>query len=434
MTVDIARSRTFASLSVRNYRYFWTGSFVSNVGTWMNRVAQDWLVLTILTNHSATALGIVTGLQFLPIAVFSPWAGAIADRFQKRRVLMVTQASLAVSAAILAVLVTLGIAQLWQVFVIATLTGIVTAFDAPARQAFASEMVGSDLLTNAVGLNSASFNAARLIGPGVAGLVIAWVGISPALWINTISFAAVILALVAMDTSELTPAPVRRGPGAIREGFTYVRSRPDIMLILLMVFMLGTFGMNFQVTNALMATEVYGVGAEAYGILGSIMAAGSLSAALIAARRERPRLRVLIGSLAGFAVGTFLLASSPWYWLYAVLLIPVGLAALTVMTNANASVQLSTPAPLRGRVMALYMAIFQGGTPIGAPLIGWVGDAFGARATLYVGAVATGIAAAAAGVLLLWRYPRLRERLRRRLRRGHASSVPAAFETEDVPR
>jgi MFS family permease len=432
VTVDIAHSKTFASLSVRNYRYFWTGSFVSNVGTWMNRVAQDWLVLTILTQHSATALGIVTGLQFLPIAVLSPWAGVIADRFPKRRVLMVTQASLAASAGLLAVLVSLGIAQLWQVFVIAALTGIVSAFDAPARQAFASEMVGTDLLTNAVGLNSASFNAARLIGPGVAGLVIAWVGIAPALWINTVSFAAVILALVAMDTSKLTPAAVRRGPGAIREGLAYVRSRPDIMLILVMVFMLGTFGMNFQVTNALMATEVYGVGAEAYGMLGSIMAAGSLSAALIAARRERPRLRVLIGSLAGFAAGTFLLASSPWYWLYAVLLIPVGLAALTVMTNANAAVQVSTPAPLRGRVMALYMAIFQGGTPIGAPLIGWVGDVFGARATLYVGAIATGIAAVAAGVLLLWRYPRLRKRLRRRLRRGRPVKVPTAYETENA--
>jgi MFS family permease len=179
VTVDIAHSKTFASLSVRNYRYFWTGSFVSNVGTWMNRVAQDWLVLTILTQHSATALGIVTGLQFLPIAVLSPWAGVIADRFPKRRVLMVTQASLAASAGLLAVLVSLGIAQLWQVFVIAALTGIVSAFDAPARQAFASEMVGTDLLTNAVGLNSASFNAARLIGPGVAGLVIAWVASHP---------------------------------------------------------------------------------------------------------------------------------------------------------------------------------------------------------------------------------------------------------------
>ncbi|WP_211223269.1 MFS transporter [Propionicicella superfundia] len=434
MTVDIAHSRTFASLSVRNYRFFWTGSFVSNVGTWMNRVAQDWLVLTVLTDHSSTALGLVTGLQFLPIALMSPLAGAFADRFQKRHMLMITQISLALNAAILAVLVSLGVSQLWHVFVLATMGGVIAAFDQPARQAFASEMVGSDLLTNAVGLNSASFNAARLIGPGLAGLIIAWVGIAPALWINAASFAAVIFALTAMDPSELEPAPQRRGRGAIREGFAYVRRRPDLQLILVMVFVLGTFGMNFQVTNALMATEVYGVGAEAYGLLGSVMAAGSLSAALIAARRERPRLRVLIGSMAGFALGTFLLASSPWYWLYAVLLIPVGLAALTVMTNANASVQLSTPAPLRGRVMALYMAIFQGGTPLGAPFIGWVGDVFGARATLYVGAVATGIAAVAAGTLLLWRYPSLRASVRRYGPHRRHPAVPAPFDTEEAPR
>lgn len=407
MSIDVARSKTFASFSVFNYRLFWTGSFVSNVGTWMNRVAQDWLVLTVLTGNSSIALGLVTGLQFLPIPLLSPWAGAIADRFPKRRLLLITQTALAVNATVLAVLLSLGMAQLWHVFVLATISGIIAALDTPARQAFASEMVGSDLLTNAVGLNSASFNAARLIGPGVAGLVIAWIGIAPALWINAASFAAVIFALVAMRPEELEPAPMRRGGGAVAEGLRYVRSRPDLQLIMAIVFVLGTFGMNFQVTNALMATAVYGVGAESYGLLGSIMAAGSLVAALMAARREQPRMRTILAALVGFSVGSFLLAFAPWYWMYAVVLVPVGFFALTVMTNANASVQLTTPPALRGRVMALYMAIFQGGTPIGAPLIGWVGDVFGPRATLVVGAAATGIMALAAIGLMLWKHPTL---------------------------
>lgn len=408
------RRRTFASLSVRNYRYFWSGSFASNIGTWMNRVAQDWLVLTILTPHSATVLGLVTGLQFLPIALLSPIAGAVADRFEKRKLLMITQTLQALMAGVLALLVTLEITQLWQVFVLATLGGVVQAFDVPTRQAFASEMVGPDLLSNAVGLNSTSFNAARLIGPGLAGLVIGWAGVAPALWINTVSFAAVVGALLAMDPGKLQPSRPRRGRGAIREGFAYVRSRSDLQIILVLVFVLGTFGMNFQVTNALMATAVYGQGVESYGVLGSIMAAGSLASALLAARRERPRMRVIVGALGGFSIGTFLLASAPTFWVYAALLVPVGLAALTVMTSANALVQLSTPAPLRGRVMALYMAIFMGGTPIGAPIIGWIGDAFGAPATLLVGAIATGLAAAAALALAWRRDPHLLKTLGRR--------------------
>ncbi len=396
------RPRLTASFALFNYRLFFTGALISNVGTWMARVAQDWLVLTQLTKHSASALGLVTGLQFLPVALLAPYAGALADRFSKRSILMLTQAALALNAAVLWALVATGHAQLWHVYVLAVLQGIATAFDNPSRQAFVSEMVPARLIPNAVGLNSASFNGARLLGPGIAGLTIGAWGIAPALLINAISFAAVIAGLWFMRTSELTPGPVRRGKGAVREGLAYVRRRPDIILILIVVFMLGTFGMNFQITNALMATRVYGKGAEQYGLLGSIMAVGTLGAALIAARRGRPRLRTLVGALAGFAVSTTALALAPTYTVYSILLIPTGLFALTVMTSANSSVQLAAAPEVRGRVMALYMAIFMGGTPLGAPFVGWIGDVLGPRWTILVGSIATGATFLAVAAYLVW--------------------------------
>jgi predicted MFS family arabinose efflux permease len=249
-------------------------------------------------------------------------------------------------------------------------------------------MVPERLILNAVGLNSTSFHAARLVGPAVAGLVIAWWGVGPALLINGVSFVAVLIALMMMDPSTLTPAPRARAKGSIMAGVRYVRARPDIMLLMFIVFMLGTFGLNFQLTNALMATAVFHVGAEQYGVLGSIMAIGSLSAGLLAARRTQLRLRLIIGAMAGFALSVTVLAIAPNYWWYAAFLIPAGVTSLTVMTAANASVQLSTDPVMRGRVMALYQAIFLGGTPLGAPVIGWVGDAFGPRWTLAIGAIA----------------------------------------------
>lgn len=389
----LAPVHTFASLAVRNYRLLFLGSLTSNVGTWMARVAQDWLVLTQLTDNSATALGYVTALQFAPGVLISPIAGAVADRFGKRSIMMATQAGTGLVFAALTALVATGTVQLWHVYLSAVLAGVLWGFDAPARQAFVSEVVPDHLLSNAVGLNSASFNGARLLGPAIAGLMIAWVGIWPVFAVNTLSFVAVLAGLVSMNPGDLHPAPVRRGRGAIREGLAYVRDRPDLQLILFCIFMLGTFGLNFQITNALMATQVFGVGPEGYGLLGSVMAAGTLAAALLAARRRRPRLRLLVGSLAGFAVITTLLALAPTYWVYAALLVPVGLSSLTVMTAANTTVQLTTEPAMRGRVMSLYMAIFTGGTPLGAPLIGWVGDAWGPRWTLLVGAIATGLAA-----------------------------------------
>jgi MFS family permease len=393
-------SPTFSSLSIRNYRIYAIGAFISNIGTWMGRVAQDWLVLTELTDHSSQALGIVTGLQFLPFLLLAPWAGMIADRFPKRRTLVLTQTGLAASSLLLGLLVVTGVAELWMVYAIALFTGVATAIDNPARQSFVSEMVPRDKLANAVSLNSASFNAGRLIGPGIAGLTIAWFNTGVALLLNTLTFVAVLVALVLLRPRELRPAPVTRGKGAITDGLRYVRNRPDLILVMGLVFVLGTFGMNFQITTALMATREFGKGPEEYGLLGSIMAIGSLAAALLSARRSQPRLRILLTALVGFVLATAAAALAPTYALFALALVPVGLAALTALTTANAMVQLRVEPYMRGRVMALYMAIFMGGTPVGAPIIGWIGDVFGPRWTIAIGTVAVGMALAGVSIWL----------------------------------
>lgn len=365
---------------------------VSNTGLWVSRTATDWLVLVILTEGSATALGLAIALSFLPIPLLAPWGGAMADRWPKRRLLLFTQTASAVVAGVLAALVLSGLAVLWHVYLLTLLQGVLNALDNPTRQAFVSELVPASHLANAVGLNSASFHAARLVGPGVGGLLIAAVGVGPAFIVNAVSFLAVLAALGAMRPAELLPVPRGAGRGGVREGLAYVRTRPDILLVMFCVFMLGTFGMNFAITNSLMATAVYQVGPEGYGLLGSLMAVGSLTGALLAARRREPRLRTLALALAGFAVFAVAAALSPWYWLFGVLLMPLGLCAITAMTTANARVQLTTEPHMRGRVMALSMAVFLGGTPIGSPVIGWVGDALGPRWTLLAGSVAIALA------------------------------------------
>ena len=418
-------SPTFSSLSIYNYRVYFAGALVSNVGTWMGRVAQDWLVLTQLTDHDPIALGVVTGLQFAPMVLLAPWAGMVADRFRKRRILFVTQSMLAVTSLLTGVLVVTGVVQLWHVYLLALLQGLATAIDNPARQTFVSEMVPRTSLANAVSLNSASFNAARILGPGVAGLVIAAVGTGPAFFVNTLSFVAVLLALTQMKTELLRPAPRSRGKGQIRDGLRYVRRRPDIILIMVLVFVLGTFGMNFQLTTALMATQQFHKGAGEYGLLGSIMAIGSLSAALMSARRPRPRLRILLVALAGFVVSSGAAAVAPSYLWFAVLLVPVGLSALTVLTSANSMVQLGVDAHMRGRVMALYMAIFMGGTPLGAPLIGWIGATWGPRWTILVGTIAVALALVGATIYLM-RSESLSIRYQRHAR-------PHVFVTRDAP-
>jgi MFS family permease len=387
---------------------------VSNIGTWMQRVAQDWLVLTVLTDHSAVAVGITTGLQFAPMLVLAPVAGVLADRMPKRRLLLMTQTAMGLVGLVLGVLVVTGAAQLWHAYALALALGVAAAVDAPARQAFVSEMVPREDLSNAVGLNSASFHAARIVGPGLAGLLIAWVGTGPVFLINAVTFAGTLFSLTHMRVAELTPAPrADRGKGQLREGLRYVRGRPDILLIMVIVGLVGTFGLNFQMTTAIMATAQFGKGSGEYGLLGSIMAIGSLGGALLAARRERPRLRLVVGATFTFGVFASVAALMPTYQLFAVALIPVGLSSLTLMTSANATVQLSVAPQMRGRVMALYMAIFMGGTPVGAPIIGWVGGAFGPRWTILVGGLVSLVTALVAlGYVVRTRRLRLRYRLR----------------------
>ncbi|MEE6281427.1 MFS transporter [Georgenia sunbinii] len=380
---------TFASLRFFNYRLWFAGALVANVGTWMQRVAQDWLVLTVLSDDSGLAVGIVTGLQFVPMLLLSPWAGLLADRLPRRKMLIATQSMLGVLAAALGILVLSGHAQLWHVYGFALALGIVTALDNPVRQTFVAEMVPPSSLPNAVGLNSASFNAARLIGPGVAGLLIALVGPGWIFIVNAVSFGATIFSLTLMRESELTPMPhAKRAKGQLREGFAYVRHRSDIVAILVVVGVVGALGLNFQLTSAVMAREIFDKGAGEYGVLGSIMAIGSLGGALIAARRKQPRVRLVIGAAFAFGVASGVMALMPTYELYALMTIPVGLSSLTMMTAANATVQMSTDPAMRGRVMSLYMMVFLGTTPIGAPIVGWVAETYNARWSVGIGAIA----------------------------------------------
>jgi MFS family permease len=393
-------SPTFQALRIRNYRLYAAGGIVSNVGTWMQRVAQDWLVLQ-LSGHSGVALGITTGLQFLPMLVLAPFAGTIADRYSKRKVLIVTQAFMAVVGAVLGVLDITGVVEVWHVFLLALLLGIGAACDAPARQSFVIEMVGRDDLPNAVGLNSASFNLGRVIGPSLAGILIVLIGTGPVFLINAASFGAVILALTKMRSADLMPMPrAERGRGQVLEGIRYVRARPDLLMVMIIVFFVGTFGLNFQMTSALMATEVFGKGAGAYGLLGSVVAIGSLSGALLAARRGRPRLRLIVFAAVAFGVVEIIAGLMPSYLSFMALLIPLGLCQMTLLNSANATMQLGVDPIMRGRVMALYMAVLMGGTPIGAPMVGALAEAFGARWSLIAGGLISATAAIVAGALL----------------------------------
>ena len=393
-------SPTFRSLRVHNYRLWASGAIVSNTGTWMQRVAQDWLVLTQLSDNSGVAVGITTGLQFAPMLLLAPVAGSIADRFERRKVLLATQTLSGVLAAALGLLVVTDLAQLWQVYIFAGLLGVVAAIDAPARQAFVSELVPGADLPNAVSLNSASFNAGRLIGPGVAGLLIHWFGTGPVFLINGVTFGAVVISLARMRLADLRPVARRgAGSGGVRAGLAYLRGRPDLILLLSLVGVVGTFGLNFQLTTALMARLAFHKGSGEYGLLGSIMAIGSLGGALLSARRERPSLRVVVVAAAAFGVFSTIAALMPTYASFAVALIPVGLSSLTLMTTANATVQMTTDPGMRGRVMAIYMAIFMGGTPVGSPLVGWVGQQFGARWTILLGGLVSLLAALVVGML-----------------------------------
>ena len=414
-----------------------TGQVVSNTGTWMQRVAQDWLVLQ-LTHGSGTALGIATGLQFLPQLLFSLWGGMIADRYPKRRILFATQAAMGALALILGVLALTGAVAVWQVYLLAFALGMVAVVDSPVRQTFVAEMVGRDGIANAIALNSAAFNLARITGPAVAGLVISAVGTPAAFLVNAASFGAVLVGLKLMRPSELHPvARAPRARGQLREALAYVRARPNLWLTLALMFFVATFGMNFQVTTALMSRGVFHTGAAAFGLASAAFAVGALGGALLAARRARPGMRLMLTTALAFGVLEVVAALMPTYWSFLALLVPTGVALLMFTTTANSATQLGTTAAMRGRVMGLYMLVFLGGAPFGSLLVGWAAEQVGVRVTLIGGGVISALAAVVAVLLLA----RARDvPARSYLRRGAAvtaapgPSAPAARPRPALPR
>ncbi|WP_292791470.1 MULTISPECIES: MFS transporter [unclassified Microbacterium] len=382
--------RSFANI---NYRIWFAGALVSNVGGWMQATAQDWVVLTELTDNDATAMGVTMALQFGPPLVLVSLTGWVADRFDRRRILLTTQAALLALAIAVGSLLLAGVMTLPMMFAFALGFGIVNAFDAPARQAFVSDMVSATETSNAVALNSASFNLARMIGPAVGGLLIVAIGSGWVFIVNAATFLAMIVALLLMRTHLLAPRPKNRSTGGLAEGFRYVWARSDLKVVFVTVFLIGAFGMNFPIFASTMALE-FGAGADGYGVLSSVLAIGSLIGALLAARRDRARVRVVILAAGGFGIAAFVSAAMPTYLSYAVTLTFTGFMIVTLLTTANGYVQITTDPALRGRVLALYMAVIMGSTPVGAPIAGWVADAFGPRAAIMLGGTAGFIACA----------------------------------------
>lgn len=397
----------FRSLHSRNYRVWAAGAFVSNVGTWMQRTAQSWLVLVQLTDHNASAVGIVMALQFAPQLLLLPWTGHAADHFDQRKLLVATQAAMGALALALGLLTVSGTVQLWQVYGFAFLFGSAAAFDAPVRQTFVGELVGDADLPNAVALNSTSFNAARMIGPAVAGFVIAAAGTGWAFVINGASFVAVLASLAELNRSgprshSRAPRPAGNFKDSFVAGLRYAWSRTDLRAILIMLFLIGTFGLNFQIFIATMAIRIFHADARGYGLLSSIMAVGTVAGSLVSAVQLRPGFTSLLVGAALFGLGCTVAAIAPTYWLFASMLAVIGAATMTFTTTTNTLMQLSTAPSMRGRVMALRVGVALGGTPIGAPIVGWVADQLGPRWALGVGA-ASGFAAAAVAVITLMR-------------------------------
>jgi len=412
----------FRSLRIRNYRLFATGGVISNVGTWMQRTAQDWLVLD-LTGGSGTALGLTTALQFLPVLLFGLWGGVIADRYPKRPLLVIAQTLMGLLALTTGVLVVTGTAQVWHVYLMAFALGLVACVETPTRQSFVVEMVGPDDLTNAIALNSSSFNLARVVGPAVAGMLIYWLGgTGPIFLINAASFAAVIGGLLLMRRSELHPAPpVPRRKGQLREGLRYVRQSPELLMPVIVVAFMALFMQSFSTSIALMARQEFGQGASSFGIASSAFAIGALAGGLMAARRRRPTRRLLLGGAACFGLGQIVAGLAPVYLAFLVLLVPVGMALITANTTANATLQLGASPEMRGRVMALFTLVFTGGAPIGAPLIGWIAEMAGPRVGMMVAGLLCLAGIASAPMLTRLIAGRRRTSSRVAVAAGHAS-------------
>ncbi|MET0735216.1 MAG: MFS transporter [Microbacterium sp.] len=401
-------SAMFRSFSVFNYRVWFIGALVSNIGQWMQATALSWVVLTELTDNDAAAMGVTMALQFGPPLLLVGVTGWVADRFDRRHLLMVTQSLLLVLGLAIGALLLAGVMTLWIMYAFALALGVVAAFDNPARQAFVSDLVARENASNAVALNAASFNGARMIGPAVAGVVIVAVGTGWVFLVNAVTFIAMIVALGLIRTDELIPRVRSTGASRLADGFRYVARRPDLIVTFSMVFLIGAFGMNFPIFASTMALE-FGQEADGYGLLSSILAIGSLAGALLAARRDRARIRVVIGGTLLFAVAAAVSAVMPTYWTYAATLMFTGFAVVTMLTTANGYVQTTTDPALRGRVLALYMAILMGGTPVGAPVVGWVASEFGPRTAILLGAGA-GFVAFAIGATWLVASGRLKRR------------------------
>ncbi|MFF4726768.1 MFS transporter [Streptomyces mirabilis] len=389
----------FSSLRIRNYRLFFLGQVVSNTGTWMQRIAQDWLVLS-LTGSSA-AVGITTALQFLPMLLFGLYGGVLVDRLPKRPTLLATQTAMGVTGLALAFLTLSGHVQVWHVYLAAFAVGLATVVDNPARQSFVSEMVGPGQLQNAVSLNSANFQSARLVGPAVAGVLITGVGTGWAFLFNGLSFVAPIVGLLLMRARDLHPVErAPRGKGQLREGLHYVAGHPELIWPIVLVGFIGTFGFNFPVWLSAYADDIFHAGAGGYSLFNTLMAVGSVAGALLAARRGTARLRILIAAALAFGILEVAAALAPSFWLFALLMVPIGIFGLTVNVTANTAVQMGTDPAMRGRVMALFMMVFMGGTPLGAPLVGWVTDAYGARVGFALGGLVSAVAATTVGLVL----------------------------------
>jgi MFS family permease len=406
--------RIFASLTGRNYRLFFFGQLISVSGTWMQQVAQDWLVLDL--TGRAMPVGVTTALQFAPMLLLGAWGGLVADRYDKRRILMITQPAAGLLALALGLLVVTGEVRLWMVYLLAGLLGIVTSFDMPARQAFVVEMVGPNQVANAVALNSALINAGRLIGPGLAGVTILAVGVGPAFLVNAASYLAVLTALVLMDPRRLHRQELAvRERGQVREGLRYVWRTPRLRATLLLVAIVGTLGFNPRVALPLLARFEFGTGPDGYGLMSSVMAVGSIAGALFAAGRARPTPQLLLAAVGIFGVGSLAGSLAPTLPWELVALPVMGAAIIAFLSTANATLQLGATPRLRGRVLALHGIIFLGSAPFGGLLTAWLADAFGPRSPFAVGG-AVCLGSAAAGWLVL------------RRRRARSAAAPPASE------